>query len=149
GRVREVFHSGLWTGTIVMLAVTIFLQINPYVLVSVFTPDEAVIVVGGEFLKIISLNFIAQGIVFTCSGMFQGLGHTRPALMSSAFRLALFIPLSLFMASREGFVIHDIWYVSVLSVWMQACLSVWLVQRELRARLARSPAEVPAVDQHS
>jgi putative MATE family efflux protein len=149
GRVREVFHSGLWTGTIVMLAVTIFLQIDPYVLVSVFTPDEAVIVVGGEFLKLTSLNFIAQGIVFTCSGMFQGLGHTRPALMSSAFRLALFIPLSLFMASRADFVIHDIWYVSVFSVWMQACLSVWLVQRELKARMARAAHAATASDQHS
>ena len=30
------------------------------------------------FLRTISWTFIAQGVVFTCSGMFQGLGNTDP-----------------------------------------------------------------------
>src|SRR5690606_5390533 len=64
-RVREVFRSGLMIGSGVMLVVTLFLQLNPYLLVGVFTPQTEVIIVGGEFLKIISLNFIAQGIVFS------------------------------------------------------------------------------------
>jgi Na+-driven multidrug efflux pump len=102
--------------------------------VEFFTQEAAVITIGGEFLQLISLNFVAQGIVFSCSGMFQGLGNTRPALFSSAFRLALFIPLSFLAAMREGFVIHDIWYVSVLSVWAQAVVSILLVRRELKRK---------------
>jgi putative MATE family efflux protein len=131
-RVREIFHKGLMLGTGVMLVVTVFMQVNPYIFVEFFTPDVAVVAIGGEFLQLISLNFIAQGIVFSCSGVFQGLGNTRPALLSSAFRLALFIPLAFLATLREGFVIHDIWYVSVFSVWAQAVASVLLVQRELR-----------------
>jgi putative MATE family efflux protein len=136
-RVREIFQKGILLGSGVMLLVTIFLQINPYILVAVFTTEQEVITIGGEFLKIISLNFIAQGIVFSCSGMFQGLGNTRPALLSSAFRLAIFIPLAFYMASLEGFVIHDIWYVSVLSVWAQGVMSFLLVRRELHIKLGK------------
>jgi putative MATE family efflux protein len=135
GRIRETFHSGLMLGVGVMLVVTIFMQINPYVLVRVFTKDDAVITVAGEFLKLVSLNFVAQGIVFGCSGMFQGLGNTRPAMLSSAFRLLIFIPLAFFVASLDGYEIHDIWYVSILSVWMQAGVSVLLVMRELKIKL--------------
>jgi putative MATE family efflux protein len=136
-RVREIFHKGIMLGSVIMLLVTIFMQVNPWILVGFFTPDEAVVTIGGEFLKLISLNFIAQGIVFSCSGMFQGLGNTRPALISSAFRLALFIPLAFLVSMREGFVIHDIWYVSVLSVWAQAVASVLLVRRELKLKLSK------------
>jgi len=136
-RVREIFQKGILLGSGVMLLVTIFLQINPYILVAVFTTEQEVITIGGEFLKIISLNFIAQGIVFSCSGMFQGLGNTRPALLSSAFRLAIFIPLAFYMASLEDFVIHDIWYVSVLSVWAQGVMSFLLVRRELHIKLGK------------
>ena len=39
---------------------------------------------GGEFLQIVSWNFVAMGIVFTCSSMFQALGNTWPALLSTA-----------------------------------------------------------------
>ena len=137
-RVREIFHKGIMLGSVVMLLVTIFMQVGPYVLVRFFTPDEAVITIGGEFLQLISLNFIAQGIVFSCSGMFQGLGNTRPALLSSAFRLSLFIPLAFLASMREGFVIHDIWYVSVLSVWAQAVASILLVRRELNLKLGKT-----------
>lgn len=145
-RVHEIFHKGLLLGSGVMLAVTVFMQIDPYILVRAFTPDEAVITIGGEFLQLISLNFVAQGIVFSCSGMFQGLGNTRPALFSSAFRLALFIPLALLATLREDFVIHDIWYVSVFSVWAQAVASVLLVRRELRLKFSK-PGQVPQTAQ--
>jgi Na+-driven multidrug efflux pump len=33
----------------------------------------------GQYLQIVSWNFLAAGIVFTCSSVFQGLGHTIPA----------------------------------------------------------------------
>lgn len=136
-RVYEVFHKGLLLGGGVMLLVTVFMQVSPYVMVEAFTPDPAIVTIGGEFLQLISLNFIAQGIVFSCSGMFQGLGNTRPALLSSAFRLALFIPLAFMASFRDSFVIHDIWYVSVFSVWAQAIVSILLVRSELKHKFGK------------
>jgi putative MATE family efflux protein len=135
-RIHEIFRKGLLISALVMVVATIILQINPYLLVTFFTDQQSVVQVGGEFLKLISLNFIAQGIIFACSGMFQGIGNTKPAMLSSGFRLLIFTPLAFFMSSRENFVIHDVWYVSVLTVWIQSFVSVWLVRRELKIKLS-------------
>jgi Na+-driven multidrug efflux pump len=97
-------------------------------------------------LHFISAAFIAQGLVFTCSGLFQGLGNTRPALASSALRIALFVPTVVWLTTRPSFEIHHVWYVSVATAWIQAGVSVWLLRRYIAARRgnlvarARGPA---------
>ena len=49
------------------------------------------IAVGAEYLRIISWNFLATGIIFTNSSMFQAMGNTVPALLARATRLATFV----------------------------------------------------------
>jgi Na+-driven multidrug efflux pump len=128
-----------------MVFVTLFFQWRPELLVGFFTSEAAAREVGADFLRIISWNFIAQGIVFTCSGIFQGLGNTRPALLSSATRILVFAPLAVFLSTQPGFAIRHVWYVSVLTVLLQAALSLTLLHREFRRRLGALPAEpVPA-----
>ena len=134
-RVRETCYKGLMLNSLVMLLVTLLMQISPALLVQAFTTETQVIEVGSGFLQIISLNFIAQGVVFTCSGMFQGLGNTKPALLSSSIRLVIFIPIAVFLSQRDGFTVNQIWYVSVLSVFVQAIVSFLLLQREMRIKL--------------
>jgi len=139
-RVRETCYKGLMLNSVVMLLVTLLMQINPALLVQAFTTETQVIEVGSGFLQIISLNFIAQGVVFTCSGMFQGLGNTKPALLSSSIRLIIFIPIAVFLSQRDGFTVNQIWYVSVLSVFVQAIVSFLLLQREMRIKLHKITA---------
>ena len=105
-----------------------------------FTTEEEVIAVGSVFLQLISLNFIAQGVVFACSGIFQGLGNTRPAMLSSGARILVFLPLAVFLKYQPGFTINQVWYVSILSVTVQAVVSFMLVRREFRLRLDSKPA---------
>ncbi len=139
-RVRETCYKGLMLNSLVMLLVTLLMQISPALLVQAFTTETQVIEVGSGFLQIISLNFIAQGVVFTCSGMFQGLGNTKPALLSSSIRLVIFIPIAVFLSQRDGFTVNQIWYVSVLSVFVQAIVSFLLLQREMRIKLHKITA---------
>ena len=40
---------------------------------------------GALFLKMVSLNLVAQGLIFACSSAFQGLGNTKPQLISSTY----------------------------------------------------------------
>jgi len=47
---------------------------------------DAALAGAAQFLQVISWNFVASGLVFTCSALFQGLGHTMPAVLSSATR---------------------------------------------------------------
>ena len=89
---------------------------------------------GGQGLQIVSWNFLAAGIVFTCSSVFQGLGHTIPAVLSSASRLVSFVVPALWLAASPGFQLIQLWYVSIASVTLQSVFSLWLVRAEFRRR---------------
>ena len=135
-RVRETFRTAVLMSCVVMLALTLLCQWNPAWLVSRFTSERDVIDTGAQFLRIISLNFVAQGIIFTCSGMFQALGNTWPALLSTTSRLLMFALPALWLSHQEGFRIEQVWYLSVTTVALQAVLSWMLLRRQMRRRLA-------------
>jgi Na+-driven multidrug efflux pump len=147
-RVRETLAKATLLNTVVMVAVTAFLQWRPELLVGFFTQEDGAREVGATFLRTISWTFIAQGVVFTCSGMFQGLGNTTPAMMSSAARLAVFVPLAIVFSKQPGFHLQKLWYLSVATVWFQAVVSYallrWQFNKRLPAAAARS-AGAPAV----
>jgi len=83
----------------------------------------------------VAFNFVAAGIVFTSSSMFQGLGNTIPPLFSSASRLLMFALPALWLSYQPGFHIKVVWYLSVGSQLLQACINLWLLQRELNKKL--------------
>lgn len=144
-RVRETCYKGMLLSSIIMAVVTLLLQVHPELLVAFFTDETEVIEGGGNFLQIISWNFVAQGIIFTCSGMFQGLGNTKPAMLSSGSRLLIFISLAVWASKQSWFTINSIWYISVLSVAIQAVISFLLVQKEFSLKLTHlTPVTSPA-----
>lgn len=146
GRVKETYYRGILLNSVVMLTVTVLLQWRPDMLLAFFTDEADVVGIGADFLRIISWNFVAQGIVFSSSGMFQGLGNTRPAMLSSGFRLLIFVPIVIYLGRQPGFSINQVWYVSVLSVSLQACASYLLVLKQFQLKLKglESEPEVPA-----
>jgi Na+-driven multidrug efflux pump len=92
---------------------------------------------------VISWNFVATGIIFTCSGMFQALGNTVPALISSATRVAIFAVPAVWLSSRAGFALHQLWLLSVATVIVQMGVSLLLLRRALN-RTTRAPAVAAA-----
>ena len=134
-RVRETFAKAVMLNTVVMVLVTLFLQWRPEVLVGFFTPEAEAQAVGATFLRIISWTFIAQGIVFTCSGVFQGLGNTIPAMLSSAIRLGVFVPLAVWVSTQPAFHLDEVWWLSVSTVWLQAVVSYLLLRQQFKRRL--------------
>ena len=138
-RVRETYFKGIALSSALMLLVTILMQWKPQLLVMAFTDEAEVIEVGAVFLQLISLNFIAQGIVFSSSGVFQGLGNTRPAMLSSLIRVLVFLPLAVYFKYQSDYHINQVWYVSILSVTAQALAGYLLVRREFRLRLQPAP----------
>ncbi len=134
-RTRETFRSAVMMGSVVMFAVTVLCQWRADWLLSVFTRDVAVISVGAQFLHVISWNFVAQGVIFTCSGMFQALGNTVPSLISGGTRIATFIGPAIWLSRRPGFELRQLWILSVATVTLQMVISVWLLRGELRRKL--------------
>ncbi len=143
-RVRETLRSSTVMGFVVMLALTLFCQWRPEWLVRGFTDEPEVVEVASHFLRLISLNFAAQAIIFSCSGVFQGLGHTWPALASSASRILTFALPAIWLSTQPWLAIDHVWYLSIASVWLQAAISVWLIRRVMRQRLG-PPQSLPAV----
>jgi putative MATE family efflux protein len=143
-RVRETFALAVLIGSCIMVCLTLFSQWGATVLIRGFTKDPGAIAVGSQYLKIASWNFLASGVVFTTSAVFQGLGNTLPAVYSSASRLITFVAPSLWLASQPNFQLVQLWYVSVASVTLQAALSLWLVRNEFRQRVPAIPAAAGA-----
>jgi putative MATE family efflux protein len=135
-RVRATFKQVLLLQTAVMLVATVFAEWRPQSLLAGFTPDADTIAVGAMFLKLVSLNLVAQGLLFLCSATFQGLGHTTPQLISSVVRLVTYVIPVLWLSTRPGFRIEYIWYVSIATTTLQALLSLWLLRLEFGKRLA-------------
>ena len=145
-RVRSTFRAAALVSCVIMAVLTLLVQISPSLLVRGFTDDAEVLQVAAVFLHIASWNFVAQGLVFTSSSLFQGLGDTRPALLSTASRLITFALPALWMSRRPGFRIEHMWYLSVATQAFQAVLSLWLVRMQFRKKLAASsPAAISAM----
>jgi putative MATE family efflux protein len=144
-RVREVFKKAVVISSLIMVTLTLLVHISPSLLVRGFTDDPAVLLVAAVFLQIASWNFFAQGLIFTSSALFQGLGDTKPALLSTTTRLITFAIPAMWLSRRPGFKIEHIWYLSVATQTLQACVSLWLVRIQFRRKLNGVPAAgVPA-----
>jgi putative MATE family efflux protein len=144
-RVRATFVHSAVIGSGIMLALTLLCQLSPQTLILPFTKDPAVIAIGVDYLRISSWNFVAIGLVFACSGMFQAFGDTRPALLSSAGRMVTFVVPALYLSTRHDVVLHDFWYLSVASVTVQAVVSLSLLRFHMKRKLAFVPEPVTAV----
>ena len=134
-RVRSAYYSALTLTSVMMLVLTIASQFAGDLFIHLFSKDTGVIAFGGEYLKIVSINFIAAGIVFTSSSVFQGIGNTFPPLLSSMSRLVVFVLPAILLSRLPGFHIRHVWYLSVASTLCQAFVNVLLLRREFQRKL--------------
>ena len=140
-RVRHSIYSGIGIASAMMLILTSIVWLTPAALIRFFSRDARVIAFGSDYLKIVSFNFVAAGIVFTTSSVFQGIGNTWPPLFSSMTRLVLFALPAILVARTPGFEIRHVWYLSVVSQVLQMCINLLLLRRELRKKLTFEEAQ--------
>ena len=138
-RVKETFNRVVLLGTAVMVAFTLFAQWRPELWLGAFTRDPETIAIGALFLRMISLNLVAQGLIFVCSSMFQGLGNTKPVLLSSGARLITYSLPLIWLSATPGFRIEHVWYLSIATTTLQAGLSLLLLRLEFRKQLVPLP----------
>jgi len=134
GRVKEAFLKSALICTVAMIAITIFAQWRPQTLVSVFDADAAALSIAALFLQLVSWNFVALGLVFTCSATFQGLGNTVPSLISTATRLFVFAVPAVWLSTQPGFRFEQVCYLYIASATLQVCVSLWLLRVEFGKR---------------
>jgi putative MATE family efflux protein len=134
-RVRAVFKDASLMAGFYMLGMALLCNVAPASLIAIFSDDPAVVHVGDEYLRIISWNFVASGLIFVCSSMFQAMGNTVPSLVASATRIVVIAVPALLLARLPGFELRWIWYVSVAAVFLQLAIVLTLLRREFRVRL--------------
>ena len=143
-RVTETFKSAATICTALLVAITVFIQWKPALLLSGFTDDPSTVALGALFLQLISLGLVAQGLIFVSSGMFQGLGNTMPLLISSSARLVLYAIPVVWLSAYPYFRIEHIWYLSISTVTLQAILCLVLLHSEIRKRGAALGSAQPS-----
>jgi putative MATE family efflux protein len=145
-RVRATFRTAAMIGSVVMVVATLIAQINPHLLVGAFNADASSTEIAALFLQMISLNFVAQGLVFTCSATFQGMGNTLPSLISSCVRLVSFAIPAIWLSKQPSFKIEQVWYVSIAASTLQAVVSLLLLRVQFKRRLpllTAAPVAIP------
>jgi putative MATE family efflux protein len=143
-RVRETFHKAAMIEVVIMAVVTLLCHIAPQSMVAVFSQDPEVVSVGTMFLRIISWAFVASGFMFTCSGMFQAIGNTWPAMWSGVARLVLFAAPAIWLSMQPGFNLEQIFHWSVITAFLQAGLTYCLLRVQLNKRLVFAPVSARA-----
>ena len=134
-RVRHSVILSISIAAGMMFVLAIITWLTAPLMIQVFSKDPKVIAFGSEYLGIVAFNFVAAGIVFSSSSVFQGIGNTIPPLFSSVSRLVLFAVPAWMVSRSPGYDIRYIWYLSVASQVVQAILILLLLGRELKHKL--------------
>jgi len=135
-RVRQTFYVAAGMAAAGMACVFLVSQAAAAPMIRVFTSEAAVVSVGEEYLRIVSWSYMASGIIFVSSSMFQAMGNTIPSLVSSVTRIVgTAIPV-LFLSRMPGFTLRWVWLLSAVTVFAQMGMSLLLLRREFRRRLA-------------
>jgi putative MATE family efflux protein len=143
-RVVDTFRKGAYMVSALMVLLILLCLSAPHALIGVFSKDPAVLAVGTEYLRIVSWNFVASGLIFVASSMFQAMGNTVPSLVASGTRILLVAVPAIILSRRADFQLNWIWYLSVGAVFIQLALSMLLLRREFTRRLTF--ASQPRVD---
>lgn len=134
-RVRRTFAVAALFAAAAMVVLTAICQVVPDPMIRFFSTDPGVLAVGHDYLTIVSWTFVGSGLVFVGSSMFQAMGNTVPALISSLTRIAVVAIPVLLLSGMPGFALRWIWYLSVASILLQVTMTLLLLRREFRLRL--------------
>src|SRR3954467_9131562 len=134
-RVIDTFRQAAYMVSAVMVLLVILCLIVPHALIGIFSKDPAVLAVGSGYLRIVSWNFVASGLIFVASSMFQAMGNTVPSLVASGVRILLVAVPAIILSRTPAFQLTWIWYISLGAVFIQLALSLLLLRREFSRRL--------------
>ena len=142
-RVKQTFYIAAGMASAGMILVFLASQAAAASMIRVFTDEAAVVTVGWEYLGIVSWSYVASGIIFVASSMFQAMGNTIPSLVSSVTRIVGTAVPVMFLSRVPGFSLRWVWLLSAVTVFAQLTISLLLLRREFRRRLT-FPADAPA-----
>jgi putative MATE family efflux protein len=134
-RVRRTFTVAATLAVAVMALWGLVCFFAAVPMLSVFSSDAHVVLVGDDYLHVLSFTFVASGLIFVSSSMFQALGNTIPPLGASFGRIVITAIPAVVLSRTPGFQLRWLWYLSAGTVLVQLTAVLLLLRRELRLRL--------------
>ena len=123
-RARYAYRYTLMTMVSLGLIVTASFMLFGSEIFSVFIPERAAYLAGGDYLFIIGISQIFMMLELTTQGMFNGIGKTSPPAVVSIVFNTLRVPLAIFLASVIG--VNGVWWaISITSVIKGICSAMW------------------------
>lgn len=141
-RVKETFKVGVLLAAAGMIVLSAITWLSADMMMGVFSSDPEVIGVGEEYLHVVAWNFVASGVVFVASSMFQAMGNAMPSLFASAARIVIIAVPVLLLSRAPGFALRWVWYISAAAVVVQLALALVLLRREFQRRLNFAAVDV-------
>ena len=134
-RVRRTVRDAALMSSALMAILTVLCLWESRVLVAPFAPDPAVAQAAATYLGIVSLNFVATGLIFTASGTFQALGDTRPALVGGVLRLIVFGSAAFWISAQPWARLEHLWWASAASALLHAVVALLFLRDQLKRKL--------------
>jgi Na+-driven multidrug efflux pump len=112
--------------SIVISIITVFF--GKYLML-MFTNDQVVIDMGGDYLRIIGSFYILFSVMFTINGLLRGAGDTLVPMFISLFSLWIIrIPVAWVLAKNPAFGVHGIWW-SIPVGWLSGVILYYIYYR--------------------
>jgi len=100
-RVKKGLSRTMWMSSAIAIVITILIILFKYPLMGLFTRDQAVIDIGGEYLTIVTSFYLLFTAMFTYNGVMRGAGDTLIPMFITLFSLwVVRIPAAIYF-SRE------------------------------------------------
>lgn len=134
-RVKATFTDAVRMGAGAMAVFFLVAHFSPEPLLRPFSSDPVVLATAATYLRIVSWSFVASGVIFVVSSLFQAMGNSVPPLIAAATRTTIMISVLLLISGWARFSLEWIWWLSVGAIWLQLAISLLFLRRAFAAQL--------------
>ena len=121
-RVKAGLRATLIMTSVISVFISLITILFGKLLMRMFTNDEVVIAMGGDYLRIIGSFYILFSVMFVINGVLRGAGDTLIPMFISLFSLWIIrIPIAWLLAKNPAIGVHGIWW-SIPIGWLSGVI---------------------------
>ena len=140
-RCREVYHKALFYGICITTVSMLIVFFFPKAIMAIFSDDQAVVDIGGYYLRISAFIYWAYIILFVAVSALQGLKRPYYAIWIGLYR-QIAAPTAVFylLAAKLGLGLTGIWWGIFIVNWSAAVFTLLYVRAAMNAMFAAPAA---------
>lgn len=126
-RVLKGYKTAIKIAFTLGIANTVILYFGSKWLFMIFIREADTIALGIDYLKILALSQLFMCVEITCSGVFNGIGATKPAAITSMVFNLLRIPMALVFSQSQWFGLNGVWWsITISSIFKGIIVYIWI-----------------------